>query len=46
MLPLKEHYISSVVPELKQSLNLDSVMAVPRVVKVTLNMGVGEAMND
>ena len=46
MLPLKEHYINSVVPELKQSLNLDSIMAVPKVTKVTLNMGVGEAVND
>ena len=46
MLPLKEHYINSVVPELKKSLNLTSVMAVPKVIKVTLNMGVGEAMND
>ena len=46
MLPLKDHYITTVVPELKESLNLDSVMAVPKVTKVTLNMGVGEAMND
>ena len=46
MLPLKEHYIQSVVPELKKSMSLDSVMAVPKVMKVTLNMGVGEAMND
>ena len=46
MLALKEHYKNSVVPELKKSLNLNSVMAVPKVTKVTLNMGVGEAMND
>ena len=46
MLPLKEHYLNSVIPELKQSLNLDSAMAVPKVTKVTLNMGVGEAVND
>ena len=46
MLPLKDHYINSVVPELKESLNLTSVMAVPKVTKITLNMGVGEAMND
>ena len=44
--PLKEHYKSSVVSELKDKLGLDSVMAVPKVTKVTLNMGVGEAMND
>ena len=46
MLALKEHYKNSVVPELMKSLNLNSVMAVPKVTKVTLNMGVGEAMND
>ena len=46
MLSLKEHYKNSLVPELMKSLNLNSVMAVPKVTKVTLNMGVGEAMND
>ena len=46
MMPLKEHYKSNVVSELKEKLNLESVMAVPKVMKVTLNMGVGEAMND
>ncbi|HJL95417.1 MAG TPA: 50S ribosomal protein L5 [SAR86 cluster bacterium] len=46
MIPLKVHYKNTVVPSLKKDLNLNSVMAVPRVTKVTLNMGVGEAMND
>jgi large subunit ribosomal protein L5 len=46
MMPLKEHYKANVVSELKEKLNLESVMAVPKVMKVTLNMGVGEAMND
>ena len=46
MLPLKDHYTNTVVPELKASLDLTSIMAVPKVTKVTLNMGVGEAMND
>ena len=46
MLPLKQHYINTVVPELKELLNLDSVMAVPKVTKVTLNMGIGEPVND
>ena len=46
MMPLKEHYKTNVVSELKEKLNLESVMAVPKVMKVTLNMGVGEAMND
>ena len=46
MMPLKEHYKTKVVSELKSKLGLESIMAVPKVTKVTLNMGVGEAMND
>ncbi len=46
MMPLKEHYKTNVVSELKVKLRLESIMAVPKVTKVTLNMGVGEAMND
>ena len=46
MMPLKEHYKTNVVSELKGKLRLESIMAVPKVTKVTLNMGVGEAMND
>ena len=46
MIPLKEHYRKTVVPELKKKFGLSSVMSVPKVTKVTLNMGVGEAIND
>ena len=46
MMSLKEHYKTNVVSELKTKLGLESIMAVPKVTKVTLNMGVGEAMND
>ena len=46
MMPLKEHYKTNVVSELKCKLGLESIMAVPKVTYVTLNMGVGEAMND
>ena len=46
MISLKEHYKTNVVSELKTKLGLESIMAVPKVTKVTLNMGVGEAMND
>jgi|TARA_B110000495_G_C23039638_1_gene622621 large subunit ribosomal protein L5 len=46
MIPLKEHYRKTVVPELKEKFGLSSVMSVPKVTKVTLNMGVGEAIND
>tara|TARA_X000000368_G_scaffold48887_1_gene34869 strand:- start:3101 stop:3646 length:546 start_codon:yes stop_codon:yes gene_type:complete len=46
MIPLKEHYNKVVVPELKESLGVKSNMAVPRISKVTLNMGVGETLSD
>ena len=46
MMPLKEYYKTNVVSELKVKLGRESIMAVPKVTKVTLNMGVGEAMND
>ncbi|MBA2357511.1 MAG: 50S ribosomal protein L5 [Actinobacteria bacterium] len=43
---LKERYESELRPQLQQELALDSVMQVPRVSKITLNMGVGEAKTD
>ena len=46
MISLKQHYIETVVPELKSNLNLNTNMAVPKILKVTLNMGVGEVLAD
>ena len=46
MIPLKEHYSEKVIPELKQTLGVSSNMAVPKITKVTLNLGVGEVLND
>ena len=46
MISLKEHYTNTVIPDLKEKLGLSSIMSVPKVTKVTLNMGVGEAIND
>jgi large subunit ribosomal protein L5 len=40
---LKERYIDEVRPALQESLGMTSMMEVPRVEKITLNMGVGEA---
>src|SRR6478735_9638053 len=40
---LKERYENEVRDQLKEKLGLDTVMAVPRLQKITLNMGVGEA---
>jgi large subunit ribosomal protein L5 len=43
---LKEEYLNEVRPRLKDELQLSSMMQVPRIEKITLNMGVGEAKND
>ena len=43
---LKELYESELRPRLKDDLGLRSIMEVPRVQKITLNMGVGEAKTD
>jgi large subunit ribosomal protein L5 len=40
---LKEHYEKSVVPALKKEFNYTNPMAVPKVVKISLNIGLGEA---
>ena len=34
------------MPRLREQLGIDNVMAIPRIVKITLNMGVGEAAAD
>lgn len=43
---LQELYKKEIVPQLMERLELKNVMAVPRISKVTLNMGVGEALAD
>jgi large subunit ribosomal protein L5 len=40
---LKERYFDEIRPALQESLGMSSMMAVPRITKITLNMGVGEA---
>ena len=46
MATLKDKYKNEIVPQLKEQLGLANVMEVPRVTKITLNMGVGEALGD
>jgi large subunit ribosomal protein L5 len=43
---LKERYLSEVRPQLMERFGYSTVMQAPRVEKVTLNMGVGEAKQD
>jgi large subunit ribosomal protein L5 len=43
---LKERYENEIRAQLKDELELSSIMQVPRVTKITLNMGVGEAKTE
>ena len=43
---LQEHYKNTVVANLMKQFGYKSVMEVPRITKITLNMGLGEAIND
>ena len=43
---LQDHYKNTVVPALVEKFGYKSVMEVPRIEKITLNMGVGEAVGD
>ena len=39
-------YRDQIVPKLKADLGIDNVMQVPKIIKITVNMGVGEAVAD
>ena len=43
---LKEFYKDTVVKQLQEQFGYKSIMEVPKVTKITLNMGVGEAIGD
>ncbi|WP_457666614.1 50S ribosomal protein L5 [Thiolapillus sp.] len=46
MARLQDHYKEQVIPALIEKFGYKSVMQVPRIEKITLNMGVGEATGD
>jgi large subunit ribosomal protein L5 len=46
MARLQQVYREKIVPDLKKSLGLANAMEVPRILKITVNMGVGEAVAD
>ncbi len=46
MARLKDIYRNEIAPKLKEELKLGNVMETPRVTKITLNMGLGEAIGD
>lgn len=43
---LKERYQSEIAPALMKELNLENVMQIPRVQKVVVNIGMGEALDN
>jgi large subunit ribosomal protein L5 len=46
MARLQQYYRDTVVPQLRKDLGIDNAMQVPKIVKITVNMGVGEAVAD
>ena len=44
MARLQQYYREQVVPRLREQLNIQNPMQVPRITKITVNMGVGEAV--
>ena len=46
MARLKEIYKNELAGKLKEDLGLTNTMEVPKITKITLNMGVGEALGD
>ena len=43
---LREKYLNEVVPAMKTALNLENVMQYPRIEKIVVNIGLGEAMDN
>ena len=43
---LKEKYIKEVVPQLKSKFNYSNIMEIPKIDKIVVNMGVGEAIQN
>jgi large subunit ribosomal protein L5 len=46
MARLQTQYREKIVPELMQKFGYKTIMQVPRLTKITLNMGIGDAVND
>ncbi|MBL4585404.1 MAG: 50S ribosomal protein L5 [Pseudomonadales bacterium] len=46
MTRLKTVYTDEIIPKLQEELGLTNVNAVPKITKITLNMGVGDALGD
>jgi len=46
MARLQQYYRENVVPKLRKDLDITNAMEVPKIIKITVNMGVGEAVAD
>ena len=46
MTRLKTVYTNEIIPKLKEELGISNVNAIPKITKITLNMGVGDALGD
>lgn len=46
MTRLQEHYVKNVVPQLQEQFNFKSSMEIPRITKISINMGLGEAVGN
>lgn len=46
MARLHQYYLETVVPKLREELAIKNIMEVPKITKITVNMGVGEAVAD
>ncbi|MBI5461919.1 MAG: 50S ribosomal protein L5, partial [Gammaproteobacteria bacterium] len=46
MARLQQHYRDTVIKQLIEQMGYKNVMEVPKITKITLNMGVGEAVGD
>jgi large subunit ribosomal protein L5 len=46
MARLQERYQKEIIPHLKQKLGRDNVLSLPRLLKISVNMGVGKALQD
>ena len=43
---LQEQYKNEIIPKLKKELGINNTMAVPKIEKITINMGLGSALGD
>lgn len=46
MTRMQEHYANTVVPQLQEKFNFKSSMEIPRITKISVNMGLGEAVGN